>query len=337
MPFARWRNRCTVKPVSKVKSGLRALVVVLGLASSPPVSADEAGTFTLSWQGPASCPPRDELYVDIARLLGGEIRVPHDGTLKASASVIHEQTWAVSIETELDGRAGRRLIEAASCRDLANATALVIALMIDPAAVAAHAPEPRPVAAAPAAVTPRPEKQSSPIDVLVGIHAAFSQGTLPSLDAGPGAGVGLATRRWRLELRASYGLRRDQKAWVSTPPGAYGQLNFVAGALAVCFNLGHAGLAFGPCADVELGVVSAQGFGVNLSLPAHTLWSAVGAGLYASIPLGHHLSLPLHADVLAPLRRPEFVFKDDAGRVTSQVFQAPPAGVRISAGVELSF
>jgi hypothetical protein len=210
--------------------------------------------------------------------------------------------------------------------------------MIDPDAVAAHSAEPHPVAATPATVaTPGPQKEPSPIDVLLGIHVAFSQGTLPSLDAGPGAGVGLAGKYWRLELRGSYGLWRDQKVAVSTPPGAYGQFNFVAGALAGCFNLGRAGLGYGPCADVELGVVSAKGLGINVSLPAHTLWWAMGAGLYASLPLGHHLSLPLHVDVLVPLRRPEFVFKDDAGRVTSRVFQAPPAGVRISAGVELSF
>jgi hypothetical protein len=325
-----------VKPVSKAKSGLLGLAAVLSLTISQSAYGQKPGTFTLSWQGPAGCPSRDELYVEIARLLGGDIRVPQDGTLKARSLVTHQQTWAVTIETELAGRAGHRFIEAASCQDLANATALIIALMIDPDAVAAHATEPGLIAATSATVA-TPRKEPSPIEVLLGIHTAFSHGTLPSLDAGLGAGVGLAGRYWRLELRGTYGLRRDQKAAVSTPPGAYGQFNFVAGALVGCFNLGHASLGYGPCADAELGVVSAKGFGVNVSLPAHTLWWALGAGLYGSMPLGHHLSLPLHADVLAPLRRTEFVFKDNTGRVTSRVFQAPPAGVRISAGVELSF
>ena len=58
-----------------------------------------------------------------------------------------------------------------------------------------------------------------------------------------------------------------------------------------------------------------------------------GAGAYAAIPLGRHLSLPLHVDVLAPLRRTEFVFKNEPGRV----FQAPAVGVRIGLGVELHF
>jgi len=70
------------------------------------------------------------------------------------------------------------------------------------------------------------------VEFLVGIHAAGSYGTLPSIDIGVGGGIGLAGRRWRAELRGSYGLRRDQKAWAAAPAGAYGQFNFWAVAFA---------------------------------------------------------------------------------------------------------
>ena len=148
-----------------------------------------------------------------------------------------------------------------------------------------------------------------------------------------GGGIGIQGRRWRAELRGTYGLRRDQKAWAAAPAGAYGQFNFVAAAFAACINLGPQAFAFGPCADAEFGVISAQGFGVSQSLPTSTSWSALGAGGYAAASLGRHLSFPVHLDVLAPLRRSEFVFKNEPTRV----FQAPPAGVRMSAGIELRF
>jgi len=168
----------------------------------------------------------------------------------------------------------------------------------------------------------------------VGLHAAGSQGTLPSVDVGLGGGIGLAGRLWRVELRGTYGLRRDQKAMAAALPGAYGQFNFTAAALAGCFNLGREGLAFGPCADAELGVVSAKGVGVSQSLPADTAWLALGGGVYAAVSLGPHFSLPIHLDVLAPLRRSEFVFKNVN---PDRVFQAPVVGGRISVGIELHF
>jgi hypothetical protein len=303
------------------------------------VHADQAGTLTFSWQAPTGCPSRGQVSGEIARLLGGEIRVPQGGDITARAAVEHGLTWSLAMDTELAGRPGRRSLEAASCQDLANAAALIIALMIDPDAVAAHATPPQPVAAPPPVTPPEPDPGPAPksrpraVEFLVGIHAAGSYGTLPSIDIGVGGGIGLAGRRWRAELRGSYGLRRDQKAWAAAPAGAYGQFNFWAVAFAGCFNIGRESLAFGPCADAEVGVTSAKGFGVSQSLPADTLWSALGAGGYAAISLGRHLGLPLHLDVLAPLRRSEFVFKNEPKRV----FQAPAVGVRMSAGIELRF
>jgi hypothetical protein len=276
---------------------------------------------------------------EIARLLGGEIRILQGGDITARAVVEHGLTWSLAMDTELAGRLGRRSLEAASCQDLANAAALIIALMIDPDAVAAHATPPQPVAAPPQptdeapATAPAPDRKPRAVEFLVGIHAAGSDGTLPSIDVGVGGGIGLQGRRWRVELRGTYGLRRDQKAMAVSPAGAYGQFNFVAAAFAACINLGPQAFAFGPCADAEFGVISAKGVGVSQSLPADTLWSALGAGGYAAISLGRHLGLPLHVDVLAPLRRSEFVFKNEPNRV----FQAPAVGVRVSAGIELRF
>ena len=312
-----------------------SVLLTLAVLGDPRVvRAGETGALTFSWQAPADCPSREDLRAEIARLLGGDIRVPRDGDIKARAVVAHGQTWSLAIDTELAGRPGHRSIEAASCQDLANATALIIALMIDPDAVAAHATPPKPIPAPPSVQAgPAPAEQPRAVEYLAGIHVAGSYGTSPSVDVGLGGGIGLAGRRWRAELRGTYGLRREQKAMAAAPAGAYGRFGFTAATLAACFNLGRDGLAFGPCADYELGVISARGVGVSESLPAQTLWSALGAGADAAIRLGSHFSLPLHVDVLARLRRTEFVFKNEPGRV----FQAPAVGVRIGLGVELHF
>jgi hypothetical protein len=335
---------------------LNVWFAMLGLAvlgRALPASAGQEEAFTLSWQAPPDCPSPDTVRAEVARLLGGEIRLPAGRDFRASALVAHEQAWSVSIETELAGRSGRRSIEAASCQDLADATALILALTIDPDVVATRParpnppaptppppppppPPPRlpvPTAPVPAAVQPAPQKQSSSNNFLLGLQAQGSQGTLPSVDLGLGGSVGVVGRRYRVEIRGAYGLRRDQIANAVTPAGAYGKFNFLAATLAGCFNLGGQAVAFGPCADAEVGVVSAQGFGVSQSFSTSKPWLAIGAGGYAAISLGPRWSVPLHLDILAPLLRPEFVFKN----VPSRVFQAPVVGVRVSAGIELRF
>ena len=323
---------------------------VLGLAvpgPALPASASQEKAFTLSWQAPPDCPSPDEVRAAVARLLGGEIRLTAGRDLKATASVAHGQVWSVSIETDFAGRPGRRSLEAASCQDLADATSLILALTIDPDVLATRPARPNPPPPPPPSppapqlplpvattTRPAPQKQSAPTDLLLGLYAQGSQGTLPAVDVGLGGGVGVAGRRYRAELRAAYGLRRDQSVNVSAPPGAYGKFNFLAGTLAGCLNLGQEAVAFGPCADAEVGWVSAQGFGVSQSLQATKPWLAVGAGGYAAISLGSRWSVPLHLDVLAPLLRREFVFN---AAVPSRVFQAPAVGVRVNVGVELRF
>jgi hypothetical protein len=312
-------------------------VLVLGfLTEARPARAQEAAGFAFSWQAPVGCPNTGEVRAEIARLLGGTIGVVPGGGLQARAVVTHAATWAVALETTSAGQAGQRSLEAGSCRELANATALIIALMIDPDAVAAHAPPPAPPLPA-SAPSPPASEPARTLDAHVGIIIAGTQGTLPSPDVGVGASVGLSGRRWRIDLRASYGLRRDQTATASFPPGGHGQFNFFSTLLAGCWNLGGPGVAWGPCAVGEFGVMSAKGIGVDRALPAQVPWWAVGAGGFAAIPLARRWAVPIHLDALVPLHRSEYVFRDSQGNVSARVFRAAPVGVRVSAGIELRF
>lgn len=311
-----------------------SVVGLAGVVNTLPARGAEKSSFELSWQAPSECPTSDDLRGEIARLLGGTIQLPSGGELKAQATVEHEEKWSVTIVTEANRRAGRRLIEASSCRDLAMATSLIIALMIDPDAVAAQAsvsqPAP-PVVPAPNRSTP--QKRESTWKFFLGLQGQISQGALPSFDVGPGAGIGLLSRRWRVELRGTYGLRRDQQAESPTHPGAFGRFNLATALLAGCINLGRTALAFGPCVDVEGGSVLARGFGVSEGFSTHRLWFAVGAGAYLAPSLGSRLSVPMHFDVLVPLARPEFVFTN----VPGTVYQAPIAGWRFGVGLALQY
>lgn len=299
--------------------------------------AQEAEVLALSWQAPSGCPSAAEVRAEIARLLGGAIGGFAGGRLQARAVVTQGQVWAVVLETESSGQGGQRSLEAGSCAELANATALIIALMIDPDAVAEHTPPPTPSPPAPPVARPREGQATQPLQYHAGLIVMGSQGTLPSADVGVGGGLGLSGRRWRADVRASYGLRRDQKASAPLPPGGHGQFNFFSALLAGCFRLGGPDVEWGPCAVGEFGVTSAKGVGVERALPEQVPWWAVGAGGYAVIRLSRRWAVPLHGEALLPLRRSGYVFQDGKGDVSARVFKAARLGVRVSAGVELRF
>ena len=106
------------------------------------LAADGGNNFTLDWDGPAECLSPAWVNAEVARLLGGSISLPQGKTLVARAIIVRGRAWSVTITTHHAGQTGQRSIEASSCEELAKATSLILALMIDPDAVAAHAREP---------------------------------------------------------------------------------------------------------------------------------------------------------------------------------------------------
>jgi hypothetical protein len=140
-----------------------------------------------------------------------------------------------------------------------------------------------------------------------------------------------------VELRLTYGLRRDQVANLPSLAGASGRFNITTGSLAGCFNVGRPEIAFGPCAVAEAGVVSANGRvngrGASAGFSKRAPWLALGGGAYLSFALGQHLRTSLQVDLLAPTYRPAYVFQDTPG----VVFQAPPVGGRALADISWRF
>jgi hypothetical protein len=300
-------------------------------------SADAPGLFTFSWNAPTECPSVDQVNAEIRRLLGGEVRIRTGRDLQAEAMVQQAPFWSASLTTRQAGRIGKRFLEAPSCQSLAETTALILALMIDPDAVAATTQKPEQEPKDEQASVPAPPSAAHrSLDILVGAHAQGRLGTLPGIDVGAGAGVGVASRRWLVELRLTYGLRDGQVADSSSMVGAYGRFNITTGSLAGCFNLGRselADLAFGPCAVVEGGVVSAEGHGASAGFSKHAAWLALGGGAYVSIALGQHLRASLEGDILVPTYRPAYVFEDLPG----VVFQAPAVGGRAVTDISWRF
>ncbi len=119
-------------PVPRIVPAL----VVLGAVFAP---APAAAQLAIEWDVPATeCPTVDAVRGEVTRLLGGA--VPADLALEARAVATRAGgRWTLRLRTVMDGTEGERVIEGDACAPLADAAALVLALMIDPEAVAANA------------------------------------------------------------------------------------------------------------------------------------------------------------------------------------------------------
>ncbi|MBX3275127.1 MAG: hypothetical protein KF729_32985, partial [Sandaracinaceae bacterium] len=125
-----------------MRAAWRRVGVVLVALAALAAPSRAAAQLVLGWDVPDGCPPASAVHAEVARLLGGQL--PDDVALEAGAVASSRRgRWRLRLTTLMAGVAGERVIEGDACAPLADAAALVLALMIDPLAVAAHA-EPAP-------------------------------------------------------------------------------------------------------------------------------------------------------------------------------------------------
>jgi len=305
---------------------------------SSPSRAQDLATVDFAWSAPAGCPPDAAVRAEIGKLLGGPIEGRAREDLRVRAVVERRELWLVTLDTLAGGTAGHRTLESATCEGLASATALIVALIIDPDAVAAHAkptpdatPAPPPTRAP--AVTPPPPPPPRATFSLVGVGAVGHLGVLPGADVGLGAHVGLARRSLRVELRGAYGPRAVASSRVGAAGEAYGKFRFWAATLAGCWMLERGRLELGPCLDLELGAVAGEGVGATETTSATTWWYGMGAGVELVIAATPWLRFPVHADAIVPWHRPSYVFRN----VDQPIFRPWPVGARLSLAAEARF
>jgi hypothetical protein len=306
---------------------LRHIVLVVtsavccaGLGLTGRAWAKDLGAFVFAWSAPEECPSQQQVEAEIARLVGGDLRLQDGSDLRADVRVSGGPPWSADLTTQHAGRIGRRSFESPSCQAAADAVALIIALSIDPDAAAGGAQAP--TAAAPPPLQ-APVSRDRRLQILASLYSQGRVGTLPGTDVGVGIGVGLAGSRWRSELRWTYGLRRDQVA--SLPSGASGRFNVTTGSLTGCVDAGRMKLAFGPCAVAEVGRVSATGYGATAGFSRDVPWFALGGGVFSSLVVSGQLRTSVEVDALASLYRPDYVFDEIPG----VVFKAPLVGGRV--------
>lgn len=332
---------------------LGTLLLLVGMA---PPTPQQPGA-ELAWSAPDDCPDASEVMRRSEELAGLE---EGDAELEVAATVEqieHGYSLRLSVRARGEDQEHTRELEAAECGALADVTALVLALGLDPFGVAerARVPEGPPV---PTAAPTTPDHQTErtvvgeadpplpvlppPVDTPRSPHAGRDgvgfglrllaggeYGALPNGSGGARLALGLLTRRFRVEAHGSYWLPRPA---LLASKGVGLDLRLAAGGVDGCYRF-YAGrrVELPVCVGAEIGLMRADTVGTPGGERAHALWSAARLAPAVSWRVADWVGLWAGLEGFVALARPRFSL------TTDEVFTPAPVGGRLLAGVEFGF
>jgi hypothetical protein len=226
---------------------------------------------------------------------------------------------------------------ASTCAPLAEATTVVLAVLLDllpeqnnePApAAAVIAPSP-PASAAPAPAHRAPPRER-PLAVALGVDAGLGVGVFEHLAVGSlGAAVRPSYGRWELGAGALLVPTRSLPFMNGHVDVALLGARLTGCAWVVSFG---SRLGFAGCAGVLLAALRGQGRGFDRDFTTIQSWPVAEAGLRGRLALGDRLSVRLGVTGLLPLRRLTFSVERLA-----VAYETPSLGVLAEIGPELRF
>lgn len=225
-----------------------------------------------------------------------------------------------------------------ACASLAEATAVVLALLFDlvPAeATALPAPKSLPLPSQPAASSARAEpgarvSRARGRWLALGVQGGASYGLLGPGVAGSVAGV-LRPRLGRFELGLG-GVLFPERSF--SRGAGFVDVSLLSARLVGCgwLTTPERVLELGACGGLLVGRLRGRGRGFFRDLTAHETWGAASLGAAARLSIGGPWALRLEPSLVVPLR--EYVFSlADTGRAV----QTARAALLLEAGVEVRF
>lgn len=305
------------------------LVAALTLGPAPAESPGATETLALRWHAPAGCPDGEQAQDLVERLMPAPgVKVQATVTIDAIAGEFEGR-----LDLQVESSRTTRSLRAEDCMVLSSAMAVVIAVSLDPVAVAGGAPtsavpEPEPVAPTTVGPTPpRPPAVEPSLQretVLSNTAAAGPRTLRGGLEAGarlgagvgglllPAAGVGVSfapfvgTSRLHVKAVAQYWAPRR----ISFDPSrdAHGELQLLTGGVRVCPQLGGPSVRFPLCAGADAGAILGRGTGRDLAIPRSARSPWVGAVLEPGVVVGvtSRVSVWLAVEGVVSLYRPRF-------------------------------
>jgi hypothetical protein len=300
-----------------------ALIVGLPVASK----ADE-----LRWLSPPDCTNRAAVQQEVERLVGRPLAAAQAIAFDVVVQRSHEQRVTVTLRAQRRGseQSKTRELTAGSCREAEDLAAIAIAMAITGEDESGEAPpqvrassdvEQPPAPSRPPPAPPAPV----PWSLGLGVAAAIDYGALPELAVGVEGGVAVDHGMFRvLALGAYFGRQK-----VLLPQGYGGEFRLALGGLLGCLQRDVGRVWLAGCAGGELGVIKAEGIGLEDPRLGDGRWSAVRAELALDWKFSPSLRLATRVGLSVPIARPEFVVEH-----TETVHSVAPVTLRALLGAE---
>jgi hypothetical protein len=298
-----------------------------------PVSLATLATLaTIRWSAPKTCPSEDAVRQRVVELSAPGAAVDADVVVTEV-----EGGFRGVLRLRAGSSRGERLLEETSCARLAESAAVVLAMSAttperDPAPVPASDPSP-PTPARVVPLAPSPPFPRSPI-VRIRAQASFDVGTLPAPAVGGGLALAFAPGE-RVAFGLSASLWADRSASVATLPGLPRQgatFGLLTADATGCYRFHRASFELSPCAVVELGRITATGFGASHPSDASALWLALGVGATLRWETTRRFALAAELDGLVPTQGQSFVITPKGS-----VYTLASAAARFYFGPEVRF
>lgn len=312
------------------------------------------------WEAPASCPDAETARAEIMTRIADR---PAARELEATARVraLDDGGWQVDVELRTNAGTATRMLRAASCEEALTATAVVVAIAVDPSLVpppvegpTATVPLPPTDAVSPAVSPSLVERAeagaatSTEVDVdrgegpasanaevvatrpalelAIAARGGVDFGALPSPAGHVAAAVGVLGPRWVVQAGALHRIRTETPAPLPRPAG--GRFRLTAAQLLAGPRLQWGALVLPLAAGLELGAIWARGTGEVEPIAVRRPW--VAALVSAGLGWAPREAFALHVGVdgVVPLLRPTFTLGNAV-----EVLTVGPFAVRAWMGV----
>jgi hypothetical protein len=249
-----------------------ALTFACALGMAPRASLGADSRFELEYRAPIQCPSAPVVRASIEKLVSS--RRPEHLSVRIA---IESASGGYISRIQVAGR-GERVLHGAACDEVAEATAVVVALWLGPGPVPpSNRTQDLPRAAPPATDAARGPR------LATGFRLAAASGILPHLGLGLAGRLGLESRGWSVQLDGSYWFtqRRDSSEG-SAQGGEFGAWSV---ALTPCLPFAPIlpRLRLAACVGPELGRVWGNGRGVDVPRHASAMWFGAAGGVDVSV------------------------------------------------------
>ena len=304
---------------------------------------------SFEWHAPLGCPSRDALLARVEELLGerdGATRAPLDA--REFVTLLPDGRFRAELAITQAGVEGSRTLEAATCAEVAEASAIVLALAISPAADGAHSltmppletpptpevePTPGPTSAAVsdrAAAPARSAASGTSVRVLAALGAALDFAVAEQAAPGVTLAATVGYGHVSFALRGSFFPPRGSS--IADQPSQGVDISLLALAPLACIEPFTLPVELAACAEFELGSLHATGYGPPAHYERSSSWFAPGAGLAAAYPRKGRVRARFGFDLLIPVSHTEFVLTN-----VGVPHRLPSLDPRLGVALEVAF